>query len=100
MVAAFLQGCHHNALSGSPSSGRVHAVFRIMGWCLLVAVLLGVLWPERPDHGPPTAVGSLAGPRPTPSTALTPGPIPASHDGAPPVRDALDALDGLIALPR
>lgn len=27
----------------------MHAAFRVLGWSLLIAGLIGVLWPERPE---------------------------------------------------
>jgi hypothetical protein len=60
----------------------VHKLFRLLGWCLLVAVLLGVLWPERPDHGQTAALGAQVKPKPMPSQLPGPGPrIAPTEDG-------------------
>jgi hypothetical protein len=36
----------------------VHAVFRLLGWSLLVAGLVGLFWPERPEPVSEASLGS------------------------------------------
>jgi hypothetical protein len=54
----------------------VHPFFRLLGWSLLVAVLVGVLWPERPEHLAGAALESHAAPDKGRASAMPSPPCP------------------------
>ena len=55
----------------------MHLVFRVLGWTLLVAVLVGVLWPERAEP-PAAAEFASAAPPADPGPVRAPAGPPAS----------------------
>lgn len=71
----------------------MHPLVRLFGWCLLVAGLIGVFWPERPEPIEATAIE--AGPDPAPRTIPAGGP-PTPSAAPPPHAGQAAWLTGLI----
>lgn len=77
----YVQANHDNLLGSGLAVACVHRLVRLFGWTVLVAMLVGVLWPERPE---PVATGSVAEVQdPVPSTTRA-----AHGPPAPPARAA------------
>jgi ABC-2 type transport system permease protein len=84
LLVGSLQACRDKFLTTPQGVDPVHAFFRLLGWSMLVATLVGVLWPERPDQA---AAG--AEPQVDPASAVHPvatAPVPCT----PCARDAPD----------
>ena len=74
----------------------MHPLARLLGWCLLVALLTGILWPERPDEVQATSMEvqpEVATQRPLPPTNGPP-------TGVEPPEPAPSVLDVLPFIPR